>query len=143
MGDIKTLLENYWDELNQKIDKYYPYFNSRKPDGNNYYLPLGNKFAHITLKVNSVKKIMKCKIVISHNKELFDYLYDLKEDIESELGFDLIWNRKEGVEAHIDIVASFDIRNVKEWDRAINWHLSMAVLFYDVFHKRMGDFFSK
>lgn len=53
------------------------------------------------MKVNSVKKIEECKIVISDNKQLFDKLENLRYEIEEELGFNLDWDRKTGVESHI------------------------------------------
>lgn len=128
--DIKTLQENYWKKLTSELIDNYPEFKPRKADRNAYHLPLGNKTAHISMKINSRKNIQECKIVISHNKGLFKFLEKNKDQIEKRLGFDLDWNIKEGVESHIDISRDFDIRNTESWNDAIKWHLNMAHEFY-------------
>ena len=136
MSDIQTLNEKYWVKLNEKI-KNYSNFSPTKPDSNAYYLPLGSNLAHISMKVNSVKMIQECKVVISDNKQLFDNLYASKEEIENKLGFELDWDRKSGKESHITIKRDFNIRNYNEWDDAIAWHLIMAFKFYDAFSDRI------
>ncbi len=93
MSDIQTLNQKYWAKLNEEI-KNYTNFNPKKPDSNAYYLPLGSNLAHISMKINSVKTIQECKIVISDNKELFDKLENSKAKIEGKLGFELDWDRK-------------------------------------------------
>lgn len=136
MDDIKTLNEQYWKKLNEKI-KNYSNFSPKKPDSNAYYLPLGSNLAHISMKVNSVKMIQECKIVIFDDKELFDNLNNSKDEIEDKLGFELNWDKKFGKESHITIQRDFDIRNHDEWDNAIAWHLIMAFKFYDIFSDRL------
>ena len=73
-SDIKRLQENYWKQLTTELIDNYPEFKPRKPDRNAYYLPLGDKTTHISMKVNSRKNIQECKIVISHNKGLYKFL---------------------------------------------------------------------
>lgn len=136
--DISTLYESYWRKLTNELIDNYPEFKPKKADRNAYYLPLGSKYAHISMKVNSVKKIEECKIVISHNKGLFDILEKIRDEIEDELGFDLDWERKDGVESHITCQRNFNIRNEDEWDDAITWHLTTASKFYDTFSIRIG-----
>ena len=80
--------------------------------------------------------IQECKIVIFDDKELFDNLKNLKDEIEDKLGFKLNWDRKSGKESHITIQRNFDIRNYDEWSSAIAWHLIMAFKFYDAFSDR-------
>ncbi|MEE3490890.1 MAG: DUF4268 domain-containing protein, partial [Methanobrevibacter sp.] len=137
-NSVKQLQIEYWSELSITLKNNYKKFKPRKPDGNAYYLSLKSKHAHISMKVNSVKKLQECKIVISDNKELFDNLEKSKNIIEGLIGFEILWERKQGKESHITINRGFDIRNDDEWDDAISWHLNMASLFYDIFSKRIS-----
>lgn len=89
------------------------------------------------MKVNSVKTIQECKIVIFDDKKLFDNLENSKDEIEDKLGFELFWDRKSGKESHITIQRGFDIKNHDEWDSAISGHLVMAFKFYDAFSDRI------
>lgn len=83
---------NYWAKVKDEIDKNYPMFNSRKPYGQNWYdLAIGSSLAHVSLTINTQKSEIKSQIWIADSKPLFDYLYDSKDEIESELGFELNW----------------------------------------------------
>ena len=129
-SDIKTLQENYWKQLTTELIDNYPEFKPKKPDRNAYYLPLGDKTSHISMKVNSRKNIQECKIVISHNKGLYKFLEKNKDQIEKRINLNLDWNIKEGVESHITLKIDFDIKDTSCWNDAIKWHLDMAHEFY-------------
>ena len=128
--DIKTLQNQYWKQLTDELIENYPEFKPKKADRNAYYLPLNNKTAHISMKVNSQKNIQKYKIVISHNKGLYKFLEKNSPEIEKRLGFSLDWDIKEGIESHITASRNFDIRDENVWDEAIKWHLDKAHEFY-------------
>lgn len=130
--DIKSLQSQYWKKLTSELIDNYPQFKPRRPDRNAYYLPLGRKFAHISMKINSQKNIQECKIVMT-NKGLFDYLKEYQEQIEYDFGFPLDWDKKTGVESHITISNEFNIRNEDEWDVAIKWHLDNASKLHLIF----------
>lgn len=131
--DIKTLQNQYWKKLTDELIDNYPEFNPRKADRNAYYLPLGNTSAHISMKINSKKKIQECKIVISHNKGLYKFLEKNSPEIEKRLGFTLNWDIKEGVESHITVSRDFDIRDKNSWSDAVKWHLDKAHEFCNEF----------
>ena len=137
--DIKSLQSQYWKKLASELIDNYPQFKPRRPDRNAYYLPLGRKFAHISMKINSQKNIQECKIVMT-NKELFDYLKKYQEQIEYDFGFPLDWDKKTGVESHITISNEFNIRNEDEWDVAIKWHLDNASRLHLIFSALINDY---
>lgn len=140
--DIKTLQKEYWENLTNEIIDNYPEFNPRRPDRNAYYLPLGSNIAHISMKINSVKNIQECKIVMT-DKELFNYLKEYEENIDDDFGFPLKWDEKTGVESHITMSHDFDIRNKDEWNMAIEWHLDNASKLHLIFSALLKDYLSK
>ncbi|MEE1129478.1 MAG: DUF4268 domain-containing protein [Methanobrevibacter sp.] len=141
MSSTKMLLYNYWTKLSEEIDKNYPNFNSRKPRSSNFYdIALGSSLAHISLVINT-KSEVKCQIWIKDSKPLFDFLYDSKDKIEEELGYELEWARLDDYKSSfIAIINNSDIRDESNWDNLIKWQLNNASKFYDVFADRIKNF---
>ena len=138
MSSTKMLLYNYWTKLSEEIDKNYPNFNSRKPRSSNFYdIALGSSLAHISLVINT-KSEVKCQIWIRDSKPLFDFLYNSKDKIEEELGYELEWARLDDYKSSfIAIINNSDIRDESNWDNLIKWQLNNASKFYDVFSDRV------
>ncbi len=141
MSSTKMLLYNYWTKLSEEIDRNYPNFNSRKPRSSNFYdIALGSSLAHISLAINT-KSEVKCQIWIRDSKPLFDYLFDSKDKIEEELGYELEWGRLDDYKSSfIAIINNSDIRDESNWDKLIKWQLNNASKFYDVFADRIKNF---
>ena len=141
MSSTKMLLYNYWTKLSEEIDRNYPNFNSRKPRSSNFYdIALGSSLAHISLAINT-KSEVKCQIWIRDSKPLFDYLFDSKDKIEEELGYELEWGRLDDYKSSfIAIINKSDIRDESNWDKLIKWQLNNASKFYDVFADRIKNF---
>ena len=141
MSSTKMLLYNYWTKLSEEIDKNYPNFNSRKPRSSNFYdIALGSSLAHISLVINT-KSEVKCQIWIRDSKPMFDFLYNSKDKIEEELGYELEWARLDDYKSSfIAIINNSDIRDESNWDNLIKWQLNNASKFYDVFSDRVKNF---
>ena len=141
MSSTKMLLYNYWTKLSEEIDRNYPNFNSRKPRSSNFYdIALGSSLAHISLVINT-KSEVKCQIWIKDSKPLFNFLYDSKDKIEEELGYELEWARLDDYKSSfIAIINNSDIRDESNWDNLIKWQLNNASKFYDVFSDRVKNF---
>ena len=143
LSDTKMLQLNYWTKVAEKIDSEYPILNSTKPPANNWYaLAIGSSNAHIVLAMNTMKKEISSKILIKrNNKDLFDYLYSQKDEIEEEFGSQLVWRKVEDQEeSNIYITNDMDLINEDDWEEAIHWHSDMAERFYNVFSKRISEF---
>lgn len=138
----QMLQYNYWEQLSYEIDDNYPDLKSHKPYPQNYYnLYLERHLAHISLIVNTVKNNITTQIWIDDNKELFDFLYGYKDDIEKDIGQKLVWSRLDNKKAsRIDIYKDFDIKKNVNWNVAIKWHLDMALKFQDVFNDKLKKF---
>ena len=144
LSATKMLQLNYWTQLSEMIDKnekYYSTFRSRKPSAQNWYsLALGSGKAHIVLSTNTLKNEISSNILIKNHKDLFEYLYSQKEEIEEEFGCPLIWKNEENkVESTIFIIRDMDLSDEDIWEESIKWHLDMAVKLYNVFSKRISE----
>ena len=138
----QMLQYSYWEQLSYEIDDNYPKLKSHKPYPQNFYnLYLESNLAHISLVVNTVKKRLTTQIWIEDNKELFDFFYQYKDEIEKNMGIELEWARLDNKKAsRIDVYKDFDIKKDNNWDEAIKWHLDMAVKFQDVFNDKLRKF---
>lgn len=122
VSDTKMLQYQYWAKLSDEIDNSYSKFNSRKPKAQHWYhLAIGSSLAHISLTINTQTDEIRSQIWIRDNKPLFDYLFEFKEDIESDVGFELNWQRLDNKKAaYINISSDFNIDNENDWSEAIN-----------------------
>lgn len=142
MSATAMLQYDYWTKVKDEIDKNYPTFNSRKPRGQHWYdIAIGSSLANISLHVIARTNEIKVVLWISDSKELFDYLYDMKDEIESQLGYELDWISSENNKSSsILIVKNTDVHDESKWDENINWHLTKASEFYEVFSERVKNF---
>ena len=142
MTSTKMLQYDYWTKVKEEIDKNYDKFNSRKPQAQSWYnLAIGSSLAHISMDVNTRTAEIKAQIWIPGSKPLFDYLYESKDEIESELGFEMNWERLDGKKAsYISIIKDMDILDEANWDETVKWHLNTASILYDVFSDRIKKF---
>lgn len=133
---------DYWTKVKEEIDKNYSMFNSRKPRGEPWYpLAIGRPLAHISLLMNTQMPGIKVQLHIPNSEELFENLYDSKDEIESELGYELEWINPENTKsANIIIVKKTDVNDESTWEENIKWHLTRATEFYNVFANRVKNF---
>lgn len=142
LSSTKMLQYNYWTKVKDEIDKNNFKFNSRKPYAQNFYnIAVGRTLANISLNINTQTPEIKVQIWIWDSKELFDYLQESKDEIESELGYELEWISSENNKSSsIEIVKIADIKDESTWNENIKWQLTKAAEFYDVFSHRIKKF---
>ncbi len=128
----------FWEQFNQVVISRGKPFNLRKATTDHWYdVAMGTSEAHIA--INLVNKDGRIVVEgnISDNKDLFDTLADHKEEIEEELGFELIWDRLDGKKAsrikyRIDGLNFDDHSNYNE---LMNKTIDVAVKMRDTFKK--------
>lgn len=84
----------FWKMLNEVITQRGKPFNVRKPTTDHWYsVAIGTSEANIT--IDLINKYGYCivELYITNNKNLFDSLYEKKEEIEAELNIQLEWQR--------------------------------------------------
>lgn len=142
MTSREILKYNYWTQVKETIDNEYSQFNSRTPHSHNsYYISIGTPLAFIILTINFRDLEIKAQVWIRENKDLFDYLYEFKDDIESEMGVDLNWDKSENKKSsQIRIIKKINLLDETKWDESIKWQLDMASKLYDSFSERIKKF---
>lgn len=142
MSATAMLQYDYWTKIKDEIDRNYSMFNSRKPMGQHWYdIAIGSSLANLSLQVIARSNEIKVVLWISDSKELFNHLHESKEEIESELGYELDWtNSENNKSSNIAIVKKADVHDESTWDENIKWHLTRASEFYDVFAERVKNF---
>lgn len=141
--DLKLSQLEYWTKLSEYIDNNNTPFNSRKPQPHHWYpLQMGSSLCHISLIIASNKKSINTHVYINDDKDLFDYLYSKKDEIEEEIGVSLNWKRlddKKASKIEIDH-ESIDTLNKNNWENMIETHIGDAKKLYYVFKDRVKDY---
>lgn len=134
----------YWTQFIKQMEENYPIFNTqRKPSTRNeFILPTGKNKAKIHLSINSITNEVRTQLVIS-DKKLYEYLYNQKNEIESEFNIEFTWeNLEDKKSASIFIINDkFDLEDDWEWDNSIKWQLDTAEIMYAAFKDKINEFY--
>ena len=110
----------------------------RKPTTDHWYdISIGTSAAHVSLTLVNRDGCVGVELYISNNKELFDKLYEKKDEIEEKLRLTPDWQRLDGKKA-ARIVKRFghlDFDDHSNYDELINEMIDKAILFSNVFKK--------
>ena len=126
----------FWEEFNRAVVDHGKPFNLRKATTDHWYdVALGTSAAHIAINLVNKENAVVVEVYVSDSKELFDNLYEQKDEIESKLGFGLDWDRLTGKKAsrikyQIDGLNFDDHSNYKElMDQIIETVIKMRAVF--------------
>lgn len=96
-GDLsKTQAErlNFWTEFNRVVTEGGKPFNVRKATTDHWYdVAIGTSDAHISITLVNKDGSIGVELYVRDSKDLFDNLYEHKDEIESKLGFSMHWER--------------------------------------------------
>ena len=128
----------FWTRFNEILVERGKPFNMRKPTTDHWYdISIGTSAAHVSLTLVNRDGCVGVELYISDNKELFDKLYEKKEEIEEKLDLTPDWQRLDGKKA-ARIVKRFghlDFDDHSNYDELINDMIDKAILFSKVFKK--------
>ena len=131
---------NFWNKFNEILIAKNKPFNVRKATTDHWYnIALGTSEANISITlVNKINSI-GIEIYIDENKELFDKLYKLSDEIEKDLGFKMDWQRLDDKKASriIYYILGLDFNNHKNYNELIDEVIDKAVKIRTVFKKNI------
>lgn len=91
---------NFWTRFNEEIIAHGKPFNIRKVNTEHWYdVALGTSEARISITLVNKENAVRVEMYINDNKALFDKLYFNMEEIQKELGFEMIWLRLDNKKA--------------------------------------------
>ena len=95
----KNRLE-FWTQFNEVVDFQGKPFNKRKATTDHWYnVAIGSSDASISIDLVNKEHKIRVSLWINDNKDIFDALFQRKDEIETALGFGLEWNRLDNKKA--------------------------------------------
>ena len=128
----------FWSQFNDVVIERGKPFNTRKPTTDHWYnIAIGTSEAHIDITLVNKDSLIGVELYITNNKELFDKLYERKEDIENDLGFKLDWRRLDNSKASRIIyrIKGLNFDDHSNYNELMNKTIDLAVLMRDTFKK--------
>ena len=128
----------FWEQFNQVVIAKGKPFNLRKATTDHWYdVAVGSSEAHIAIDLVNKDGIIVVELYINNNKDLFDSLCNKKDEIESDLGFELVWDKLEGKKASRIkyYIEGLDFDNHSNYLELMNQIIDIAVRMRDVFKK--------
>ena len=128
----------FWEQFNQVVINRGKPFNVRKATTDHWYdVAMGTSEAHIGINLVNKDNQIVVEVYINDNKDLFDTFLSHKEDIEKQLGFELIWDRLDNKKAsRIKYsIPGLDFDDHSNYNELMNETIDVAVKLRDVFKK--------
>lgn len=137
MTDAKSLQLEFWTKLVEYGEDNNRPLKFQTPKAKHWCnSSMGTSQYHLSITVNSKLKELRSEIYIPDNKEAYHKFYDLKNEIENELGFNLEWMELPNKKAsRIIAVTDFDINQKEEWQDAEKWVFAKAEKMKEIFTK--------
>jgi len=138
LSDLKLQQKEFWENLknyNSNIQTKLNLGRAAKPQ-HWYNISFGTSKCHIALTQNSQKQYVGCEIYIRNDKVLFDQLFNNKEQIERELGFEVEWMQlPDATASRILVTYKGNPRDKSKWLEFNKWLVITAEKFSTVFIK--------
>ncbi len=137
LSDTKLLQLEFWSNFKEYVQDNDGKVKLRKAYPQHWYdISFGFSNAHIALTVNSQSSQMACDIYIPDSEKLFSCLLTKKEEIESELSEQLVWEElPEKKASRIKLISKGELPNRAEWKQYHSWMLEKVTAFQNVFGK--------
>ena len=140
---ILALRKKYWGELLDKMSKESKLFQNVNP-GTDHWLSCGSGVTGVPFSFVVTKTYVSVELGISTsdtntNKDIYDKLYAMKAEIETDYGQPLFWQRLDDkkmsrISSRLEGV---DITNQDDWDIIKQFQCDAMVKFYSTFHERL------
>ena len=138
LTQTQQLRYEYWTAYNDyssKNKKYVDEFNKRKPS-KFAWTDLSIGYSYCNMRIWRTKDTIQVQLYIPDNKELFDKLYNKKDDIEKEIEIKFHWqNHDDKKSSHITIERNAEFDDREKWEEQFNWIMETAIKMKKTFTK--------
>lgn len=138
MNKSQSQRMEFWNQFNEILIKRGKPFNVRKATTDHWYnVAIGTSDAHIDITLVNKDSVIGVELYITDNKDLFDKLYQKKDEIELDLGFELEWRRLDNSKASriVTFIKGLNFDNHSNYIDLMNKTIDLAVLMRDIFKK--------
>lgn len=128
----------FWMQFNDEIVAHGKPFNTRKATTDHWYnVAIGNSNCHIGITLVNSDSFVGVELYIPDNKDLYDSLYEKKDDIEKQIDFDLSWERLDGKKASkiIHRIPGLDFDKKDNYPQLMDEIIKKVIVIRDVFKK--------
>lgn len=138
----------FWTKVLNEFKNKMPNITNKGPTKDSWLsIPVGFSNVHFEWTIRSRHPPTGFRIALhfeypkyEKNKKLYDYFYTKKEELEKELGIDIIfqerWGKKWSQFFVLNENTSFDDENV-------NWGVDMMIKFYTIFKPLLDEYFGR
>jgi len=126
----------FWEEFNRIVVQRGKPFNVRKATTDHWYhVAIGTSEAYVGISLANKDGIIDVGLYIRDNKELFDRLFQQKDEIEQLLGFPIIWERQDNnKDSRIKYtIEGLNFDDHSNYEALMNASIDAAVKMRDVF----------
>lgn len=138
MNKSQSQRVEFWNQFNNVLVERGKPFNVRKATTDHWYnVAIGTSDAHIDITLVNKDSVIGVELYITDNKDLFDKLYQKKDEIESDLGLELDWRRLNNSKASriVTFIKGLNFDDHSNYNELMNKTIDLAVLMRDTFKK--------
>ena len=113
----------FWNRFNEVIEERGKPFNKRKATTDHWYsVAIGSSDCHISVDLVNRDHKIRVGLWIADSKDLFDRLYAHKQEIETNLGMHLNWDRLDNKKASVicTYISGLDFNDQSNYDMLMN-----------------------
>jgi hypothetical protein len=128
----------FWNAFNEVLISRGKPFNVRKATTDHWYdVAIGVSGVHVSLTLVNKEGCIGVELYINDDKELYDSLFDNKDEIENKLGLQLDWQRLDDKKASRILyrIPGLNFDDHSNYDALMNEMIDKASLFASVFKK--------
>jgi hypothetical protein len=128
----------FWNMFNDILEERGKPFNKRKATTNHWYhVAIGSSQCHLSIELINSKHKICVALWIRDNKDLYDNLFEKKEEIEATLGKKLEWDRIDNKKASCVFtnITKLDFNNQDNYAELINESIDWIIKFRNTFKK--------
>lgn len=144
LTDTKQRQLQFWTDFRQYVSENCKSFSLQMPRAQHWYtFRIGSSIARLSCGINTVKNQISCTLYISNNKQLYDYLYSHKDELETKLGIGEWFCKKDSgfiiYKKTDDPLSDIQEKRIENF----KWLLSESLEFKKVFSPMIKDFLKK
>ncbi len=136
LTDTRLQQLEFWNKFKNYVRELDGQIRLRTPRPQHWYdISIGSADAHISLTTNSRENLIGCEVYINKNRDLYNFLLDKKDEIESEIGEKIEWIAApvaSRIKIKKEVLGIFDQNQTEEY---FDWLYKKAILFQKVFSK--------